>query len=102
MILVVINNDGGGIFSYLSIQNHADIFESFFATPHGLDFEHPAGMFGIQYHAPGDLNQFSDVYLTALDHNGATLIEVKTGRKETKAFGDRLLEEVEKVLLGDA
>ena len=102
LILIVINNDGGGIFSYLPIQIHTDIFEPLFATPHGLNFEHAANLFGLTYHAPGDLNEFEDVYVSALARDGATLIEVKTNRDETKAFGDRLLEEAEKMLLGDA
>ena len=102
LILVVINNDGGGIFSYLPIQNQADIFERFFATPHGMNFEHAASLFGIEYHAPEDLNQFSDDYLSALGRRGATLIEVKTNRDETKAFGDQLLEEAKSLLSENA
>ena len=102
LILVVINNDGGGIFSYLPIQNQPDIFERFFATPHGMNFEHAASLFGIEYHAPEDLNQFSDDYLSALERRGATLIEVKTDRGETKTFGDQLLEEAKSVLSENA
>ena len=102
LILVVLNNNGGGIFEYLPIQSQADVFEPLFATPHGLDFEHAAKQFGLSYHAPTNLTQFSEVYSTALERDTASLIEVKTDRKETKAFGDRLMEEAERVLLGDS
>src|SRR5690606_15555659 len=33
VVLVVINNDGGGIFEYLPIGQFSDVFEPFFATP---------------------------------------------------------------------
>ncbi|MCK4462514.1 MAG: 2-succinyl-5-enolpyruvyl-6-hydroxy-3-cyclohexene-1-carboxylate synthase, partial [candidate division Zixibacteria bacterium] len=38
MTIVLINNDGGGIFSLLPVAEREDIFEKYFATPHGLTF----------------------------------------------------------------
>ena len=52
IVAVVANNDGGGIFSFLPIAEHDDAvdFEKFFRMPHGLDFEHAARLFGIDFH----------------------------------------------------
>ena len=38
--IVLVNNDGGGIFSYLPQKDSAsEYFERLFGTPTGLDFE---------------------------------------------------------------
>jgi len=44
---IVINNDGGGIFSTLP-QRGVDGFEKLFGTPHGLDLAAIAQSFGVQ------------------------------------------------------
>src|SRR4029077_7968656 len=49
--LVVVNNDGGGIFSFLPAARH-DSFETYFGTPHGLDFAAVASMYGVPYSRP--------------------------------------------------
>ena len=85
LVIVVINNNGGGIFSFLPIGNSdmaADIFEPCFGTPHGLEFSKAADMFGLNYTAPGTMEHFTDAYETALQDRISTIIEVKTERKE--------------------
>ncbi|ARI76726.1 2-succinyl-5-enolpyruvyl-6-hydroxy-3-cyclohexene-1-carboxylic-acid synthase [Halobacillus mangrovi] len=46
LTVVVINNNGGGIFSYLPQANEARNFEELFGTPVDLDFSHSVRMFG--------------------------------------------------------
>ena len=38
LTIVLINNDGGGIFHFLPVSGEGDAFEQHVATPHGLDF----------------------------------------------------------------
>jgi 2-succinyl-5-enolpyruvyl-6-hydroxy-3-cyclohexene-1-carboxylate synthase len=49
--VLVINNAGGGIFSFLDQRAAlpADEFEALFGTPHALDFERAAGVYGVSY-----------------------------------------------------
>jgi len=79
-VLIVQNNDGGGIFSLLPIAKHTEHFERFFGTPHGLGFEHAAGMYGLPYHRTETNSMFAGTYQHALRKNGATLIEVRSDR----------------------
>lgn len=80
-VLIVINNDGGGIFSFLPIQAHAgDAFEPLFGTPHGLGFAHAAQLFGLAYAAPSTPQALIEAYQAAMGGRGATLIEVRTAR----------------------
>lgn len=48
--LLILNNNGGGIFSFL--PQHAlpaDQFERLFGTPHGLDFSAAAAVYGVPF-----------------------------------------------------
>ena len=47
--IVVINNDGGGIFDFLSVAQ-LPAYRQLVRTPHGMDFSHIAGQFGLVYH----------------------------------------------------
>ena len=42
MTIIVMNNDGGGIFSYLPQSTETNYFEHLFGTPTGLEFSHLA------------------------------------------------------------
>src|SRR5262249_38130297 len=44
IIIVLINNDGGGIFSFLPQADYPEHFEQLFGTPHGLDFRAAADL----------------------------------------------------------
>jgi len=83
-VLVVINNNGGGIFSFLPVADHPKHFETCIATPHGLSFDKAAAMFGLAYRAPATPAAFAASYRKALKHPGATLIEVSTNRQENR------------------
>jgi 2-succinyl-5-enolpyruvyl-6-hydroxy-3-cyclohexene-1-carboxylate synthase len=49
LTVVVANNDGGGIFSFLPVAGVGEAFEPLFATPHGLDFAHAGALFGAHF-----------------------------------------------------
>ncbi|OAN13829.1 2-succinyl-5-enolpyruvyl-6-hydroxy-3-cyclohexene-1-carboxylic-acid synthase [Photobacterium jeanii] len=76
MVVIVTNNDGGGIFDLLPVPEKQR--DDFYRMPHGLDFEHAARMFDLSYRCPADLEQTQAAVYEALDHMGTTLIEVKT------------------------
>jgi 2-succinyl-5-enolpyruvyl-6-hydroxy-3-cyclohexene-1-carboxylate synthase len=48
--IVVLNNDGGGIFDFLAVAQMPR-FRELVRTPHGLDFAGIAGQFGLRYRA---------------------------------------------------
>ena len=49
LTIVLLNNDGGGIFHFLPVAGQTDAFEEHVATPHGLDFAHAAALYGCGY-----------------------------------------------------
>jgi 2-succinyl-5-enolpyruvyl-6-hydroxy-3-cyclohexene-1-carboxylate synthase len=78
--LVVINNDGGGIFSMLPVAQFAEHFESHFGTPHGLTLAHAAALFGLRYAAAETVEDIGTFYNEATHVGPPMLIEVRTDR----------------------
>jgi 2-succinyl-5-enolpyruvyl-6-hydroxy-3-cyclohexene-1-carboxylate synthase len=82
LVAVVVNNDGGGIFSFLPIAERTPHFERLFGTPTGVDFAHVAGLAKASLHRPNDLAELSRILHVALGQGGLHLVEVRTDRKE--------------------
>ena len=79
--IVLINNNGGGIFHFLPINDHKEIFEDYFAIPHYFEFSHIAKSFDIRYFRPKTKKEFIDFYVASLKDKGPSIIETKTDRK---------------------
>ena len=78
--VVVINNGGGGIFSFLPIAEDPELVESTFAAAHEWRFRPIAEGFGIEAIAPTDLSAFRAAIADSVTRPGARLIEVCTER----------------------
>jgi 2-succinyl-5-enolpyruvyl-6-hydroxy-3-cyclohexene-1-carboxylate synthase len=86
LCLIVINNDGGGIFSTLEQAAFPASFERVFGTPHGAELEHLAAAFGLPYQRlerPGDLSK-------VLQGTGLRIVEARTDRAAGAALRARL------------
>lgn len=86
LVIIAINNAGGGIFSFLPIAAHTEIFEPFWGTPHNADFKAGAAFAGLRYALAEKIQDFRAAYTSALrraqEENTSTLLEVRTGRTE--------------------
>jgi len=94
VIIVVLNNNGGGIFSFLPIAQFPEVFERYFGTPHNLTFEGAARMFGVNYAHPRTKEAFIESYRGANQNGQSTLIEITTGRNENYDLHVKLLETI--------
>ncbi len=82
VIAVVLNNGGGGIFSFLPINQFKGGFEKYWGTPHSYTFANAAAMFELNYAQPQDDAQFTAAYAQAQKSRTSTIIEVITSRDE--------------------
>lgn len=98
LVIVVVNNNGGGIFSFLPIAQCQDVFETYFGTPHQLEFDHAAQMFGIDYYHPQSLEEFLKCYQEAINNQYSTIIEVTTNREENLLLHQTLQQKIISVL----
>ncbi|HEY2508836.1 MAG TPA: 2-succinyl-5-enolpyruvyl-6-hydroxy-3-cyclohexene-1-carboxylic-acid synthase [Streptosporangiaceae bacterium] len=78
LCLVVVNNDGGGIFSTLEQVAFPGPFERVFGTPHGANLARLAGAAGLPYARLGRLTDLTAV----LTGHGLRLAELQTDRSE--------------------
>ncbi len=99
LTIVLLNNDGGGIFHFLPVAGQTDAFEEHVATPHGLNFVHAAALYGCAYERPQSLNDLRQaVELSLSKARGTTIIEVRTVREQNLELHRRLAEAVESAL----
>jgi glycosyltransferase involved in cell wall biosynthesis len=91
-IIVLLNNDGGGIFHFLPVAREGDAFEEHVATPHGLDFAHAAALYGCGYEQPEDAASLNAAVAASIERAGTTIIEVKTDRQANLALHRRMAE----------
>ncbi|GBD19034.1 2-succinyl-5-enolpyruvyl-6-hydroxy-3-cyclohexene-1-carboxylate synthase [bacterium HR27] len=89
--IVLLNNDGGGIFSFLpQAREVPERFEFLFGTPHGLDFQHAAALFGLAYARPADWPAFRAALAASLLADSVTVIELRTDRQRNVELHQRL------------
>jgi 2-succinyl-5-enolpyruvyl-6-hydroxy-3-cyclohexene-1-carboxylate synthase len=90
LTLVVVNNDGGGIFSLLpqAAVIDTDRFERLFGTPHGVDLAELAAAYGVSHQRVTSKAEFADAIAKRPD--GLRIVEVPTERSANAAFHGRL------------
>ncbi|BBL80189.1 2-succinyl-5-enolpyruvyl-6-hydroxy-3-cyclohexene- 1-carboxylate synthase [Rubrobacter xylanophilus] len=93
-VVVVLNNDGGGIFHFLPVAEHGGIFEPYFGTPHGLGFRPAAQMFGFGYSRPRTLEELAGAYRRACAEGGPHLVEVVADRRKNLELHRELVRRV--------
>ena len=76
--IVLINNNGGGIFHRLPISNFDPPFTDLFITPHGLEFEPVVRMFGVEYARAENRAEFLRVFDESVGSDTSWVIEIPT------------------------
>jgi 2-succinyl-5-enolpyruvyl-6-hydroxy-3-cyclohexene-1-carboxylate synthase len=100
LCVVVVNNDGGGIFEGLEPARFKDaagggadgpsVFERVFGTSHGASLEQLAAAFGVPYtlvERPGDL---AKALAAAIPGTGPRIVEARTGRAVSEDLRARM------------
>ncbi|MEY2451180.1 MAG: 2-succinyl-5-enolpyruvyl-6-hydroxy-3-cyclohexene-carboxylate synthase [Acidimicrobiaceae bacterium] len=84
LTIVVIDNDGGGIFSFLpqAATIDAERFEQLFGTPHGVKPEALAAAHGIAALTIEDPSAFAPAIRSTMTSGGVWLVVVRTDRSE--------------------
>ena len=78
--LVVLDNEGGGIFSFLPQAGLPQHFETLFGTPHGLDLLAVAGAYGVPGVRVGAAGEVVPAVEEAMSAGGVRLVVVPTDR----------------------
>ncbi len=88
--VVLINNDGGGIFHKLPIATFEPPFTRQFKTPHGLDFEPTGELYGSEYARVDSRGGFREAYAEAVAAEGSHVIEIVVDAEASHAVREEL------------
>jgi 2-succinyl-5-enolpyruvyl-6-hydroxy-3-cyclohexene-1-carboxylate synthase len=95
LTILLINNQGGGIFEMLPVAEFDPPFETYFATPQQINFAHLCKTHGVEHHALQTWEELRSL-LNPLPDRGIRVLEIKTNRKRDatwrKAHLDQLAE----------
>jgi len=93
---VVLNNNGGGIFSFLPQAELPEHFEEVFGTPQAVDLSRLCSTHGIEHQIVGEAPALADLLEKPI--RGIRVIEVRTERSANVALHQRLRARVKKTL----
>lgn len=104
LMIIVFDNDGGGIFSMLPVRDQVDhaTFETLFGTPHGLDLVAIAQAYGISAERVSSRTGAQAAMVGALSRGGPRVVVVGTDRHGNRQLHGELNEAVFDALGGDA
>ncbi|MCL7684930.1 thiamine pyrophosphate-dependent enzyme, partial [Citrobacter youngae] len=91
-VLIVVNNNGGQIFSLLPTP--ASERERFYLMPQNVHFEHAAAMFDLKYHRPENWAQLESALTNAWRTPVATVIELVVNETDGAQTLQQLLAQV--------
>src|SRR5690625_2010573 len=98
MTILLINNDGGGIFSFLPQANEKKHFEALFGTPLNIDFSNVVQMYGGFYQLVETSTSLREALEDSYHREGLSVIEVKTNREENAKWHRQLWNNINKEL----
>jgi 2-succinyl-5-enolpyruvyl-6-hydroxy-3-cyclohexene-1-carboxylate synthase len=83
LTVILINNNGGGIFELLPIAEYRDVFTEYFLTPQNANFSLLAAGYGATYRKAGTWTEFKEAVAAAADSPALDIIEIRTDAGES-------------------
>ena len=78
LTIVLLNNNGGGIFEVLPISSYGKIFKDYFVVPHKLDFSKLVDAYGADFYSVKNWQQFRKLFSQSTKKKSLTVLEIKT------------------------
>jgi 2-succinyl-5-enolpyruvyl-6-hydroxy-3-cyclohexene-1-carboxylate synthase len=102
LTIVLLHNDGGGIFDFLPVSGEGEEYVQHVATPHGLDFSHAAALFGLGYEVATTVDDFRAALGRALAAERTSVVAVPTDRAANVKLHGAVWQEVAQSVRGAA
>ncbi len=87
LLVILVHNDGGGIFTFLPQASFPDVVSAF-TTPHGVEFQSAVEMFGGEWLSPGSWAEFREAVLDSIDAEGLRVIQLRLDKEESQQAHD--------------
>ncbi len=92
--IVLLNNNGGGIFHRLPVNKLEPEFTEYFLTPHDLDFSDAARLYDLDHVAVANRAAFRATFATCIESGRAQIIEVRTDARADLLRREEMIVEV--------
>ena len=96
LVVILINNNGGGIFGMLPVSKYGRIYKEYFVCPHNLDFSTIIKGYGGKHRL---IRSWKDLTLSlrkALDEKQFTVLEIRTDIKSSVALRKKYIKTAKK------
>ena len=101
LTIVVINNSGGGIFSFLPIANAGmENFQQFWTTDTGINFKKATELYNCRYSRAANVEELGDCIQKSFESSSIKIIEIKTDINENILSRRKFLKDVKQSLSG--
>ncbi len=98
LTIILINNDGGGIFSLLPQSAYPQHFEELFGTPIGLNFQTMVQTYGGHFAQAENWGEFGEALQSSWRAGGLRVVEVRTNRESNASTHRSLWNDVGQAL----
>lgn len=93
--IVLINNNGGGIFSFLpQAKQQTPYYEALFGTPLDIDLAHTVQLYQGHYTNPTGWDEYKQALEASYKRPGLSVIELKTVREENAQWHENKWREI--------
>ncbi|OGU64748.1 MAG: hypothetical protein A2W30_09550 [Ignavibacteria bacterium RBG_16_36_9] len=98
LTIILINNNGGGIFESLPIANRVKNFNEFFITPHNLEIASIVRSFGINYQLITTKTKLRLQLKNSLNKKVPSLLEIQTNAARSVELRNKYFDKVKRKL----
>ena len=94
LFVILLNNNGGGIFEFLPVAERAETFEKLFSTPQTVDFRQLVEAHGGTYSLGRTLDDV-EAGMQNWDHKGLHVMEIRIDRKTSRRLHREFIKPIE-------
>ena len=94
LTIIILNNNGGGIFSFLPQSKFKKYFKNLFLTPHDLTFKDAADLFQIPYWAPTSRKIFIKNIQNFISKKGPKIIEITSTTSKNHLLHENVFKKI--------
>ena len=98
LTIIIINNNGGGIFSLLPVSKslNKNIFDKYWTTPQNLNFKNIANSYDTKYQKVSSINQLTSTLIKYNNTDGIKIIDAHIDIKKNKKILINLKKKIKK------
>ncbi len=94
IVLCVVNNGGGGIFSFLPVSKRKEAFEELIVASHEITFTAAASLFNIPYFHPATPAELGNLLFCQKKQPHSCIIELTTDRTENIQIHEQIIRSI--------